>query len=116
MKESYEKGIANRSASNPTPTMVTSWVWHGQEVHAGQVFSSEITTLACPHCPDGGRQHAARHFMASRAATRRSLRPCACVETPVARTGRSCRLPLGNGGMFIAERNGQKTSPTIKLI
>ena len=41
MRESYEKGLANRSASNPTPAMVTSRVWHGQEVHAGQVFSSE---------------------------------------------------------------------------
>ena len=52
MKESYEKGLANRSASNPTLAMVTSRVWHGQEVHAGQVLSSEITTFACPHCPD----------------------------------------------------------------
>ena len=41
MKESYEKGLANRSAPNPTPAMVTSRVWHGQGVHAGQVFSSE---------------------------------------------------------------------------
>jgi len=115
MKESYEKGLANRSASNLTLAMVTSRVWHGQEVHAGQVFSSEITTLACPHCPDGGRQHATRRFMASRAATRRSLRPWACVEAPVARTGRSCWFPTGNDGMFIAGRNGQQTSPTVRL-
>ena len=26
MKESYEKGLANRSASNPTLVRVTSWV------------------------------------------------------------------------------------------
>ena len=55
MKESYEKGLANRSASNPTPAMVTSWVWHGQEVHAGQLLSSEITTSACRPCPDRGK-------------------------------------------------------------
>lgn len=42
MKESYEKGLANRSASNPTLAMVTSRVWHGQEVHAGQVLSSPV--------------------------------------------------------------------------
>ena len=54
MRESYEQGLAHRSASNPTLAMATSRVWHGQEVHAGQVFSSEITTLAGPHCPDGG--------------------------------------------------------------
>lgn len=40
MRESYEQGPANRSAPNPTPAMVTSRVWHGQGVHAGQVFSS----------------------------------------------------------------------------
>ncbi len=39
MKESYEKGLANRSAPNPTLTTVTSWVWHGQGVHAGRVLS-----------------------------------------------------------------------------
>ncbi len=65
MRESYEEGLANRSASNPTLAMVTSRVWHGQEVHAGQVFSSEIITLACPHCPDGGRPYAARRIMAT---------------------------------------------------
>ncbi len=115
MKESYEKGSANRSASNPTPAMATSRVWYGPEVHAGQVFSSEITTLACPRGPDGGRQHATRRIMASRAATRRSLRPWACVDTPVARTGRSCWFPSGSDGMFIAGRNGQQTSPTVRL-
>ena len=60
MRESYEKGLASRSAPTPTLAMVTWRVWHGQGVHAGQVFSSEITTLACPHCPDGGRQHVTR--------------------------------------------------------
>ena len=57
MKESYEEGLANCSAPIPTLVTATSRVWHGLGVHAGQVFSSEITTLACPRCPDGGRQH-----------------------------------------------------------
>ena len=95
MKESYEEGLANHSAPNPTLVTVTSRVWHGPGVHAGQVFSSEIIILACPHCPDRGRQNATRRSMASRAVTRRSLRPCACVETPDARTGRSCWFPPG---------------------
>ena len=60
MKEPYGKGLANRSAPNPTPAMVTTRVWHGQGVHAGQALSSEILPLACPHCPDGGRQHGTR--------------------------------------------------------
>ncbi len=52
MKESYEKGLANHSAPNPTLAMVTSRVWHGQGVHAGQLLSSEIITSACRSCPD----------------------------------------------------------------
>ncbi len=39
MQESYEKGLANRSAPTPTLATVTSRVWHGQGVHAGQVLS-----------------------------------------------------------------------------
>lgn len=84
MKESYEKGSANRLASNPTPAMVTTQVWHGQEVHAGRVFSSEIITPACRPCPDRGKATPVAAYMASRQRTRRSLRPCACVEIPVA--------------------------------
>lgn len=95
MIESCEKGLDHRSASNPTLAMTTSRVWHGQEVHAGQILSSENILLACPHCPVGGRQHGTRRFMASRVLTRRSQRPCAGVETPVARTGRSRMLPPG---------------------
>ena len=48
MKESYEKGLANRSASNLTLAVVTSRVWHGQEVHAGPVFSSPVIPETLP--------------------------------------------------------------------
>ena len=55
MKESYEQGLANRSAPNPTLAMVTSRVWHGQGGHAGQPLSSEITHSACRPCPVMGK-------------------------------------------------------------
>lgn len=55
MKEPYEKGLASRSAPTPTPLTVTSWVWHGPGVHAGQLLSSEIITFACRPCPDMGK-------------------------------------------------------------
>jgi hypothetical protein len=54
MKESYEQGLASHSASNPTLTAVTSWVWHGLEVHAGQPLSSEISTFRVPTLSDNG--------------------------------------------------------------
>ena len=93
MKESYEKGLANRSAPNPTLMRVTSWVWHGQGVHAGQPLSSEITSSACRPCPVLGKATSSEPTMARPGRTRRSRRPCACVETPDARTGRSHRFP-----------------------
>jgi len=93
MKESYEKGLANRSAPNPTLAMVTSRVWHGQGVHAGQPSSSEINIFACRPGSVTGKATRSATQKASRRPTRRSLRPCACVETPDARTGRSHRLP-----------------------
>ena len=93
MKESYEKGLANRSAPNPTLMRVTSWVWHRQGVHAGQVLSSEITPSACRPCPVLGKATSSEPSMARPRRTRRSRRPCACVETPDARTGRSHRFP-----------------------
>ncbi len=95
MKESYEKGLANRSAPTPTLVTATSRVWHGQGIPVGQVASSEITIFVCPRGPDGGRQHATRRRKASRAATRQRLRPWAGVETPDARTGRSYWFPSG---------------------
>jgi hypothetical protein len=55
MKESYEKGLAIHSASNPTLTTATLWVWHGLEVHTGQPLSSEITNFACRPCPTKGK-------------------------------------------------------------
>ena len=60
MKESYEKGLANRSAPNPTLMRVTSWVLHGQGVHAGQPWSSEISSFRVPtlsNCGEGHIQH-----------------------------------------------------------
>ena len=53
MKESYEEGLANHSAPNPTLVTVTSRVWHGPGVHAGQVSSPDIRNPGLPTpCPN----------------------------------------------------------------
>ena len=46
MRKSYEKGLANHSAPNPTLRTVTSWVLQGQGVHVGQLLSSEICNVS----------------------------------------------------------------------
>ena len=90
MKEPYEQGLASHSAPTPTLETVTSRVWHGQGVHAGQPLSSEISTFRVPTLSNGGEGNtdAKAMRMVSCGVTRRSRRPCACVETPDARTGR----------------------------
>ena len=115
MKESYEKGLANRSASTPTLAMVTSRVWHGQEAHAGQVLSSEITTFACPHCPDGGRQHASRR--SRRVVLQRGgvLDPGHVWKLQSREPGGPVGFRQGQMACTSAWWNGQKTSPTVKL-
>ena len=54
MKESYEQGLTNHSAPNPTRRRVTSYVLHGQGVHAGQPLSSDISTFRVPTLSDSG--------------------------------------------------------------
>ena len=115
MKESYEKGLASRSAPNSTPMAVTSWVWHGQGVHVGQVLSSEISNLACRHCPDCGRQHEVRriHGEPCRNATESET---LCMRENSSRENREVLwVSASAGGMFTPWRNGQKTSPTVML-
>ena len=112
MKESYEKGLANRSAPNPTLAMVTSRVWHGQGVHAGQPSSSEINIFACRPGSVTGKATRSATQKASRRPTRRSLRPCACVETPDARTGRSHEFPMCHG---ILERSENASGGTADM-
>ena len=56
-------------------------------------MSSEITTFACRSCPGLEKATSSLPLMARYRRTRRSLRTCACVDIPSARTGRSHRYP-----------------------
>jgi hypothetical protein len=60
MKEPYEKGLASHSAPNPTRVAVTPRVWHGQGVHAGQPWSSEINSFRVPTLSDCGEGNTRR--------------------------------------------------------
>src|SRR2546425_313909 len=61
--------------------------------HAGQPLSSEITESGVPTQSLLSEGYAMGGVKASRLSTPRSHRPCACVETPCAGTGRSSRHP-----------------------
>ena len=79
MKESYEQGLANHSAPTSTLRRVTSWVLHGQGVHAGQVLSSEISTFRVPtlsNCGEGNMRHDVNGELWRDAAESKTLRMC----------------------------------------
>jgi hypothetical protein len=73
------------------------------------------TIFVCRPCPDRGNATSQRSQSARSVRTRRSLRTCACVEIPNARTGRSCGLPFSMGGNRTRQRNGQKTPRVASL-
>jgi hypothetical protein len=68
-----------------------------------------------PTLSDVGEGNTQRRALASGEVTRRSQRPCACMETPDARTERSCRFPQDNDGMSSALENGQQTPQVATL-
>lgn len=75
MKESYEEDVADhfglQRRGDGGNNVVLSVRAEGQ---AGQLWSSEITTLACRPCPDRGKATPRASLGARRQRTRRSLR------------------------------------------
>jgi len=95
MKESYEQGLANHSAPTPTRMAVTPYVWHGQGVHAGQPWSSEISSFRVPTLSNRGegntrhdaigescRDAAGSKTLCMRGSSRRENRESLLVSTP----------------------------------
>ncbi len=116
MKESYEQGLANRSASNPTLAMVTSRVWHGQEVHAGQAiqlrnhhFSRADLVLTV------GRQHAARRHGKSCGGRGGVKEPGHAWKLQSREPGDPVGFRPARVACSPPVRNGQKTSQTVML-
>lgn len=115
MKESYEKGLASRSAPNPTLVTVMSRVLHGLGVHAGQPWSSEISTFRVPTLSDRGEGHM-RHD-----ATGESWRDAA-ESKPLCMRGNSRRenreillVSAPTVGMSTRARNGHRTPQAVLL-
>jgi hypothetical protein len=116
MKESYSEDLASHTGlelyaggGNATGVATT-------EVHAGELLSSEITLFVRRPCLCSGKTTRSVAFLARNRAARRSRRTSACMETSSARTGRPYRFPLGTSGNELAQRNGQRTSPTVMLV
>jgi len=104
MKEPYRQDLA----SQPDPESCAGDRKVAGEAltgaHAGQPLSSEITESGVPTQSLLSEGYAMGGVKASRLSTPRSHRPCACVETPCAGTGRSSRHPWRDGARDRSEQ------------
>ena len=116
MREPYEQGLANHSAPTPTLRRVTFWAWHGQGVHAGQVWSSEINTIRVPTLSNGGEGNTRRDVIGKSwrdAAESETL----CMRGNSRRENREILLVSAQQRWHVtAGRSGQRTSQTRMLI
>ncbi len=97
MRESYRENLASDSGLEPYAGDGDIAGVASARGNAGQPLSSEIITSVCRSCPDLEKATSSLPLMARYRRTRRSLRSCACVDIPSARTGRSHELPTCHG-------------------
>jgi hypothetical protein len=106
MQESYDKGIAIHVG----PELCVASRKAGCEAlvgaRAGQVMSPESTLNGVPTPSPHAEGHVPTIDNARWAGTLRGRRPCACTETPRARTGRSQDFSIGRQGRAV-ERSGK---------
>ena len=106
MQESYDKGIANHVG----PELCVASREAGCEAlvgaRAGRVLSPEITMNGVPTPSPQAEGHVVSIDNARWAGTLRGQRPCACTETPRARTGRSQVFSMSPPGRAM-ERSGK---------
>jgi hypothetical protein len=111
MKESYEKGLANRLGPEP-------YAGGGNVAGVALGMGTRRPGIELRNQPfrvptlswNGEGNTGNRGSKASGCPTRRSHRPCACVETPNARTGRSNRFPLGDAAMRRSAERSENVS------
>ncbi len=89
MKESYRGELANYYGLGPYAGDGNIAGVASARGNAGQPLSSENIPLVCRRRPDVRKATRQLPLLARQQSTRRSERPCACVDIPSARTGRS---------------------------
>jgi RNA-directed DNA polymerase len=110
MKESYGEGVANHT----DPELCAASRKAGCEAlvgaRVGRVLSAESTLTGVPTRSPCAEGHVLSIDSARWSGTPRRLRPCACTETPRARTGRSQVFSSDPTG-GVLERSGKSKDP-----
>jgi len=115
MKELYEKGLASRSAPNPTLAAVMPRVMHGLGVHAGQPWSSEISSFRVPTLSNAGEGHM-RHDANGESWRDAAESKTLCMRGNSRRENREILLVSApTVGVSTRKRNGHRTSLTVLL-
>jgi hypothetical protein len=94
MKESYGEGLASRPGLESCADSCETVREALTEVHVGQVLSCEMDGNQSADVVHNSEGNTSESDKASESWTLRGHRPCACMETPRARTG--IRNELGN--------------------
>jgi hypothetical protein len=115
MKESYRENLASNSGLEPYAGDGNVAGVASARGNAGQPLSSEITTSVCRSCPVLEKATSSKPLFGE-AATDTAESENLCMRRHSKRENREILLVSAEqGGMFTAQRNGQKTFPTVRL-
>ena len=115
MKESYREDVAGHSGLEPYAGDGNVAGVASVRGNAGQPLSSEIITSVCRSCPDLEKATSSWP-LCGEVATDTAESKTLCMRRHPKRENREILwVSTGRRGMFTAQRNGQKTSQTVRL-
>ena len=115
MKESYREDLASHSGLEPYAGGGNSAGVASGRGNTGQLLSSEIITFVCRSCSDMEKATSPLPLVGE-AATNTAESETLCMRRHPKRENREILLVcVERRNVCTAERNGQKTSPTVML-
>ena len=115
MKESYREDIASHSGLEPYAGDRNVAGVASARGNAGQPLSSEIITSVCRSCPDLEKATSSTPLLGEASADAAESKTLCMRRHPKRENREILWVSTGRPGMFTAQRNGQKTSRTVRL-
>ena len=115
MKESYREDLASRSGLEPYAGDGNIAGVASARGNAGQPLSSEITTSVCRSCPDKEKATSPVPLFGEATADTAESKNLCMRRRPKRENREILSASTGQGGMFAAQWNGQRTSLTVRL-
>jgi hypothetical protein len=115
MKESYREDVASHSGLEPYAGDGNVAGVASARGNAGQPLSSEIITTVCRSCPDLEKATSSTPLLGEVSADAAESKTLCMRRHPKRENREILWVSTGQSGMFTAQRNGQKTSRTVRL-